>query len=183
VRRALCAAAAAALLALAGCGEDGGDEATERYAASVDRFCTDVSTATRSVEGELQKIAGQGETNPRTAAREVGRALGGFADAIDSSLGRLRGSEVPEDYQGFHDGATNGLGQVTKALREAAGKAEQGDVAALGQLGGALRDIRVPDPPEALRERAPACQALAAQDGHGGEEEGHAGEEEGHTGE
>jgi hypothetical protein len=139
----------------------GGESGAEtRYAAAVDRFCREVSSAVTRVQEDLAGVQQREGTGVDAASAAVGGALTGFAQDVDTSLGRLRRAEVPPEYRSFHDGATSGLGRVVTALRDAGTRAQDGDVRAIAQLGTTLEDVRVPDPPPALRERAPSCRAL-----------------------
>ncbi len=157
--RPLLAAAAAGVLALAGCGADSTKSdaaATRAYARDIDAFCADVQRATHRFQASAERLGG--ETDRRAAARSFGAALGRLADGFDAGAGRLRAAAPPKRYRTSMGEAVRVLDASAVRLRGAARTVRSGDADDLRRVASGLGDLRVPQAPQDLVAQAPSCR-------------------------
>jgi soluble cytochrome b562 len=159
------AAAALTTIALAGglgaCGGGGDDSSKKDYQSALDSFCKSVESGSNKVQTDASSVQTTASSDPKAAIKKIGTVLGTFATTIDDALTKLKGADVPSDYQDFNDGAVKGVDELVTKVRAAAKAASTGNVQAVTQLGSTLNDIKLPDLPKELADKAPSCSRIS----------------------
>jgi hypothetical protein len=160
------AVAAVAALAIAGCGggDDnggggGGDKAA--FESATNSFCQSITTAAQQVQKDATSLQGSAAKDPKKAVQALSGALDKFASSTSTALDKFRAAKAPGDYADFHDKAVKGFDTVVSKLRDAAKAAKTGNVQAISALGTSLNGISLPEPPQSLKDKAPACKDIA----------------------
>lgn len=159
------ASAALACVALAGglgaCGGGGSDSSKSDYQAALNQFCKSVETGSNKVQTDASSVQTTAASDPKAAIKKIGTVLGTFATTIDDALTKLKAADVPSDYKDFNQGAVSGVDELVTKVRAAAKAASTGDVQAVTQLGSTLNDIKLPDLPKELADKAPSCSRIS----------------------
>jgi hypothetical protein len=138
-----------AALALSGCGGSGGDPTT--FAATAELSCEELSSAVAELRTGLVR------TDAASEAAGLSVALRRYAAAVDRTAGRLAAADPPKVDAAFQTDAVKGLRHHAATMRQAAGQARRGRVAA--GLRDELRGGSVPMVPASVLKDAPACAA------------------------
>jgi hypothetical protein len=153
-----CVALAGGLTACGG-GDDGGSK--KDYQSALDTFCKSVETGSKKVQTDAVAVQGTASQDPKAAIKKIGGVLGNFATTIDGALTKLKSADVPSDYKDFNDGAVKGVTELVTKVQAAAKAAGTGDIKAVTSLGTTLGDIKLPDLPKELADKAPSCSRIS----------------------
>lgn len=153
-----CVALAGGLGACGG-GDDGGSK--KDYQAALNTFCKSVEDGSKKVQTDAVAVQGTAAKDPKAAIKKIGGVLGTFATTIDGALTKLKSADVPSDYKSFNDGAVKGVTELVTKVQAAAKAAGTGDIQAVTSLGTTLGNIKLPDLPKELADKAPSCSRIS----------------------
>ncbi|WP_320671267.1 hypothetical protein [Patulibacter defluvii] len=153
------AAFAALTLALAGCGGSGDDG--DAYVRDWTTACRNLQVTERQLRVDVARAGAEGGSG--SAARRIRRirpAFQRYVATTSSTLRALRAVDAPDRWADYDRRADAVLGSLDQRLRQAGQALAAGDLAAIERLAGAVRSSPVPDAPEDLARRLPACRGV-----------------------
>lgn len=163
VRRVCLGIAAAAIVAVSGCGGSDGDddEARTDYYASIDTFCRKVASASERATRDTRAVRQDKSAGRSEAVRVVTRSLRQFADATEIALDDLEQTKPPDDLIVYQTATLKGFRTFVTTLRSTVKAAKKDGTRALRRLGPDLDAVPLPDTPQQITANAKQCARFA----------------------
>jgi len=163
VRQVCIGVAAAATVAVGGCGGSDVDDDAARtdYYASIDAFCGKVAGASERATRDTKAVRQDKSAGRPEAVRVVTRALSQFADATEIALDDLKRAKPPDDLSVYQTATLTGFRTFVTTLRATVKAAEGGGTRALRRLGPDLDAVPLPDTPQQIAANAKQCARFA----------------------